>query len=152
MKRVGMRPLSPTKEKQKEAISPLKRARMSQLKSDKLAAIWARIESSHYREQQSDRLHHEMAEPETQAIRDLRADPAPYQETVKRKNSADPDGCLALFRHSGGYHPKSGWCVQCVNQGVCQRQLQATHGFDVGALRSGRLQGLPNRVLMAALG
>ena len=126
--------------------------RMSQLKSDKLARVWARIESDHYRDQQSERLHAEAVPADTLSIRELRADPAPYQETVKRRNVADPDGCLALFRHTGGYHPKSGWCEQCINQGVCQRQLRATYGFDVTALRLGRFQGLPNRVLMAALG
>lgn len=126
--------------------------RTSQLQSEKLAAIWSRIEGDHYSGVQSDRLHREASDPHVQAVRDLRADPAPHQETVKRKNSASPDGCLALFRHSGGYHPKSGWCVQCVNQGVCQRQLRATYGFDVGALREGRFAGLPNHVLQAALG
>ena len=126
--------------------------RVTQLKSDKLAAVWSRVESTHYADAQSERLHREMPSYDVQTIRDLRGEPQPHQETVKRRNSASPDGCLALFRFSGGYHPRSGWCQQCVNQGVCQRQLQATFGFDVAALRAGHLAGLPNHVLHAALG
>ena len=46
--------------------------RVTQLKSEKLAAVWSRVESKHYAEEQSERLHAEMAAPEVQEVRDLR--------------------------------------------------------------------------------
>ena len=125
--------------------------RSNQLKSEKLAAVWGRVESTHYAQQQSDRLHEALSPWQVQVIRDLYSQPTPQQENVKRKNSANPDGCLALFRYSGGYHPKSGWCSQCTNQATCAQQLRAVYGFDVVALREGRFAQLPNHILHAAL-
>lgn len=126
--------------------------RITQLKSDRLAEVWGRVESEHYAQKQYDRLKSEMKPEFVQTVRDLRGAPEPHQETVKRKHAAAPDGCLALFRFSGGYHPKSGWCASCTNASICARQLCATYGFDVVALREGRFAQLPNYVLQAALG
>lgn len=47
--------------------------------------------------------------------------------------------CEALIEETGGYHPYSAWCPGCPRAITCSSALNAQEGFDVVALRLGRL-------------
>ena len=124
--------------------------RTSQLTSERLAKCWPRVEQDHYTDQHVKRVTKAQGTTVEINVRALVADPLAYQEDVKRQNAGSPEGCLAMQRYSGGYHPKSEQCRQCDCKARCGDQLKDTHGFDVVALRTGRYQQVPNHILRAA--
>jgi len=124
--------------------------RTSQLASERLAKCWPRVEQDHYSAQHVKRVTQAQGTTVQINVRALTADPMPYQEDVKRQNAGMPEGCLAMQKYSGGYHPKSDWCKGCACKAPCAEQLRSVHGFDVVALRTGRYQQVPNHILRAA--
>jgi hypothetical protein len=124
--------------------------RTSQLASERLAKCWPRVEQAHYSAKHVERVTKAQGTTAQINVRALVADPMPYQEDVKRQNAGMREGCLAMQKYSGGYHPKSAHCRGCDCKARCTDQLTATHGFDVVALRTGRYQQVPNHILKAA--
>lgn len=59
--------------------------------------------------------------------------------------------CLAEINLSGGFHPSSRYCPTCPVAVRCAAELHRTYGFDVVALRAGRLNELPRDVAAAAI-
>lgn len=49
------------------------------------------------------------------------------------------DLCEVQQGISGGYHPFSKWCPACPRAATCAQRLNAEEGFDVVALRLGRM-------------
>ena len=129
--------------------------RISQLASDALAERWgewlgevveseALLEAS-YAERL--RLEDELA----LAVKALGAPPHVTKEATKRRYAAEgaAELCEAQLAFSGGYHPGSAWCVACPRAFSCAVAMREKHGFDVSALRAGRLAGLPDRIVSA---
>ena len=54
--------------------------------------------------------------------------------------------CVAQPSLSGGFHPHSMICPACPSATACATKLNAKHGFDVVALRLGKVDGLPEHV------
>lgn len=59
--------------------------------------------------------------------------------------------CLAEISLTQGFHPESRYCVRCPQAVRCAAKLYQTHGFDVVALRAGRLKDLPPEIAAAAI-
>jgi hypothetical protein len=59
--------------------------------------------------------------------------------------------CLAESGLSGGFHPESRYCPTCPVGVRCAAKLYQVHGFDVVALRAGRLHELPKDIAAAAI-
>ena len=59
--------------------------------------------------------------------------------------------CMRSDQHSGGFHPKSRWCPVCPSAVRCADALNTRWGFDVVALRAGRLKDVPKSVAAAAV-
>ena len=59
--------------------------------------------------------------------------------------------CRAQSDMTGGYHPESRYCPTCPQAVRCAAQLHQTYGFDIVALRAGRLKYLPKEVAAAAI-
>jgi hypothetical protein len=59
------------------------------------------------------------------------------------------DLCEAQPNLSAGYHPYSVWCPQCPRTASCGAALNAREGFDVVALRLGKIDRAPDDVRRA---
>ena len=60
--------------------------------------------------------------------------------------------CVVQPALSGGYHPHSQFCPVCPNAVQCAAELNEREGFDVVALRLGKLDELPEYVRKAVGG
>ena len=60
--------------------------------------------------------------------------------------------CVVQPALSGGYHPHSQFCPVCPNAVQCAAELNEREGFDVVALRLGKLDELPEHVRKAVGG
>ena len=87
------------------------------------------------------------------AVRAL-IDVSPAHERVRERYTREGklDLCVLQPSLSGGYHPQSSTCVACPRAGECSQRLNDKHGFDVAALRLGRLAGLPEHIRRAVGG
>jgi hypothetical protein len=65
----------------------------------------------------------------------------PHVEQLKRKfaNEGNALKCMnEMFTATGGYHPKSSWCVTCPQRQECAKRLAAAHPTDIiGARNAG---------------
>lgn len=59
------------------------------------------------------------------------------------------DLCEAQIGLSGGYHPFSKWCPACPRATSCAQRLNEREGFDVVALRLGKIAQAPEHVRRA---
>lgn len=59
--------------------------------------------------------------------------------------------CLAEVSLTGGFHPSSRYCPTCPVAVRCAAALYRINGFDVVALRAGRLHELPKHIATAAI-
>jgi hypothetical protein len=59
------------------------------------------------------------------------------------------DLCEAQINLSGGYHPFSKWCPACPRAASCAKRLNEREGFDVIALRLGKIAQAPEHVRRA---
>ena len=57
------------------------------------------------------------------------------------------EACRVERRFTGGYDPRSQHCPRCPGKHLCLLEQNKQHGFDVGALRIGMLQRLPEHVV-----
>lgn len=75
-------------------------------------------------------------------------------ETVRERYKASGKIELCVLQPSltGGFHPHSDTCVLCERATECAAKLNAKHGFDVVALRLGKLDTLPERIRRAVGG
>lgn len=79
------------------------------------------------------------------AVRAL-IDCTPAQEAVRERYVGKEAMCVAQPSLSGGFHPHSMICPACPSATACATKLNAKHGFDVVALRLGKVDGLPEHV------
>jgi hypothetical protein len=84
-------------------------------------------------------------------VRSLAAEPSVLKESFKARHYAQPEACVLELTWSGGYDPRSSWCARCECAVRCAAELNAKHGFDVVALRSGRVHQLPDKIASALL-
>jgi len=72
----------------------------------------------------------------------------PAHEAVRRRyaSSGKVDLCVLQPSLSGGYHPYSDTCVLCERAMECAQRVNEKHGFDVVALRLGKLDTLPAHI------
>lgn len=59
--------------------------------------------------------------------------------------------CLTEQELTGGFHPESRYCPTCPEGVRCAAALYQRYGFDVVALRAGRLHALPPKIAAAAV-
>jgi hypothetical protein len=60
-------------------------------------------------------------------------------EQTKARYAGDPTGCMAAMDTTLGFHPHSRICQACPCAHACAAALTARVGFDILALRAGRL-------------
>jgi hypothetical protein len=82
-------------------------------------------------------------------VRTLMLPPLAHKEKLKRRFLVERQSevCVDSVQLTGGYHPQSLYCQQCPTAVRCAAALNAMHGFDVTALRSGQFFGLPKRIV-----
>jgi len=76
---------------------------------------------------------------------------APYQEKAREAMIGKEALCLVSMNLTGGYDPRSRVCIGCPLAVRCSAELNRRAGFDVAALRAGRLDQLPKAVASAAV-
>jgi hypothetical protein len=87
-----------------------------------------------------------------QTVRDLTL-VLPGQEQVRRRYYFQQQQELCLENGmSGGYEPRSHFCPNCPQAATCASRLNEKWGFDVVALRSGKLGAVPAAVRKALRG
>jgi len=81
------------------------------------------------------------------AVRAL-IDVAPAHEAVRARYTREGklDLCVLQPSLSGGYHPQSSTCIVCPRAVECAQRINDKHGFDVVALRLGRVDALPEHI------
>ena len=127
---------------------------LAQLRSNKLAEIYLsdwqvgeRAAADGY-----ERLKRRSGTKQEQAVKALQV-LSPGHEAAKVHYVGRAELCRAEsdLSGTGGYHPESRYCPVCPQAVRCAAQLYQTHGFDVVALRAGRLRDLPKEVAAAAI-
>lgn len=75
------------------------------------------------------------------------------QEAVRKRYALQGQHTLCFSNDlAGGYEPRSKYCPRCPTAGDCAQALSTKWGFDVPALRAGRLDLVPEVVLKALRG
>lgn len=97
------------------------------------------------------KLREEAGSKQQQQVKALRILTVGHEALKARYYGRNPELCLAEIELSGGFHPESRYCVHCPVAVRCAAKLYQVHGFDVVALRSGRLRDLPPDVAAAAV-
>jgi hypothetical protein len=127
---------------------------MEQLRSAVLAGRWKEWAEGRVLEQrQAERLARVAGTQREQAIKALRI-LTPAMEAAKYPFASTGRHALCLAQpldYSGGFHPESRYCPSCPLAVRCAARLYEVHGFDVVALRAGRLYALPREVAAAAV-
>jgi hypothetical protein len=88
-----------------------------------------------------------------QVVRALRLPARAAREKFRRRyvEAGKPHLCRVSLELGGGHDPRSQWCSQCSEASLCARDMRERYGFDVTALREGRVQELPRQVAAAAV-
>ncbi len=88
-----------------------------------------------------------------QLVRALRLPARAAREKFRRRYVEEGKShlCRVSLELGGGYDPRSQWCLQCPETFGCARDMRERYGFDVAALREGRVQELPRQVAAAAV-
>jgi len=124
----------------------------TKLRSNKLAVMWKEWREGHaLADVHAERLKHEAGSAKKQAVKTLRL-LTRSMETYQARYVGREELCAATTEHSGGYHPESSHCPTCPQAVRCAAALYQRHGFDVVALRAGRLHSLPADIVAAAVG
>lgn len=76
----------------------------------------------------------------------------PDQERYRRRHFINGTLviCMVMPEYSGGFHPASEYCPKCVNGPSCVQRLNNKWKFNVVALRSDRLDLVPEQVAKVA--
>jgi len=125
---------------------------LAQLRSNKLALIYL----SDWQQGERDaadgyaRLERRAGSKQEQAIKALRILTSGH-EAAKTHYLGRAELCRAESDITGGFHPESRFCPTCPQAVRCAAQLHKRFGFDVVALRAGRLHHLPKEVAAAAI-
>jgi hypothetical protein len=64
--------------------------------------------------------------------------------------TGDLELCVVESEFTGGFHPASRYCPTCPHAVQCAAALHREYGYDVVALRAGRLHELPQKIAAAA--
>ncbi len=125
---------------------------LARLKSVKIAETWRQWrEGQQYADDNYDKLKRKAGSKQQQGVKALRI-LTRSQEMVKHRYTADGRYELCITDdYSGGFHPHSKYCPLCPANGMCVAKLNARHGFNVVALREGRLNKLPAEIAAAAV-
>jgi len=124
----------------------------SQLRSNKLAVVWKEWrEGQTLADVASERRTAAAGSAYKQAIRTLQVLTRSMEE-FKARYVGRAELCVVEAQFSGGYHPESKHCPMCPSAVRCAANLYQLHGFDVVALRAGRLYALPPEIVAAAVG
>lgn len=129
----------------KSAILPLYRLRNNRI-AEMFKEEWAQDElaaDEHYQ-----KLEQAYVSDKAQTVRELRV-LTKSQEVVKRNYWGRAEMCMSEHEISGGYHPSSSFCPTCPAAIRCAAMLYKRYGFDVVALRAGRVQALPKEIVAA---
>jgi len=122
------------------------------LRSNRLALVWQEWREGHaLADVAAERLKAEAGTPRKQAIKTLRVLTRSMVE-FQGRHLGRAELCAVEVQFSGGYHPESRHCPACPAAVRCAANLYQAHGFDVVALRTGRLHALPADVAAAAVG
>ena len=97
-----------------------------------------------------DRLVRRAGTKQEQTVKALRI-LTPGMEAAKVHYVRREELCQAESEVTGGFHPESQFCPTCPQAVRCAAQLYRRYGFDVVALRAGRLYDLPKEVARAAI-
>jgi hypothetical protein len=84
-----------------------------------------------------------------QTIRDLSLLIESQEQARARYERDNKPTLCEINRFAGGYDPRSRVCPRCPQAGSCAQSMRATYGFDVPALRAGKLGMMPPHVLKA---
>jgi hypothetical protein len=123
----------------------------ARLRSKRCAVVWKEWREGHaLADEKAKRLKREAGTQTQQAVKTLRIHTR-SMEQFKSRHVGREDACLAGIDHSGGYHPESQICPRCPAAVRCAAALYQRHGFDVVALRTGRLNALPAEIAAAAV-
>lgn len=121
------------------------------LRNARCAVVWKEWrEGEALVEMQAARLKREAGTATEQAVQELKLHTR-SMEQFKARYVGREELCLTSIVHSGGYHPESNHCPRCPLAVRCAAALYQRHGFDVVALRAGRLTVLPADIAAAAV-
>jgi hypothetical protein len=123
--------------------------KLDRLKSEKVLALFEEYgEGKLLHARMEKKLASEMIDYTETSLRGLADAPTESEEYFKRTFLSEGKAKLCLFgaTRSGGFHPRSVWCGRCSEAVACSAQLNGRSGFDVSALRSGRVQALPPEI------
>lgn len=87
-----------------------------------------------------------------QAVRDLTLRPANHEQVRREYYFRQEQALCAENPLGGGYEPRSHFCPSCPQRDACGAKLNEKWGFDVVALRTGRVERLPAAVQKALRG
>lgn len=124
--------------------------KLHQLRSDRLAQVWVRWRSGEWQnEKQHERLKRSHLQQSVKHLRELTRgqEVAKYHYVLEGKFEL----CFVESQITGGFDPRSRYCPSCPLAVRCAAKLYQEHGFDVVALRAGRLHALPPEVASVAV-